>query len=75
MFDYNYEKKIQDLIDKFGLTRKEAEGFLSELRDSFELKQLFDDKKLRSILTLLTILFGLFIIMWLHNTLTKRKTG
>jgi Trk-type K+ transport system membrane component len=73
MFDFDHEKKIHDLMHKFGLTRREADGFLNESEDRFGLKQLWDDKKLRGILILLAILFGLIIIIWLYNKLTKKK--
>ena len=73
MFNFDYEKKIRDLTHKFGLTRQEAEGFLRESEDWFGLKQLFDDKKLRCILILLAVFFGVISVVWLYSKLVKNK--
>jgi len=73
MFDFDHEKKIRDMMHKFGLTRTEAEGFLKSSEGWFGLKQLFDNKKMRGVLILLSVLFSVIIIVWLYNKLTKKK--
>jgi hypothetical protein len=71
MFNFNYEKTILDLMQKFGLTRQEAEGFIKQSENLFGLKQLLSDKKIKRILTLIAILLGLLTLTWIYDKLTK----
>jgi len=63
----DYERELRDLIRRFGLTRKEAEGLLSQLNEN-----LASGKKLKILLVLFALLLFASIVIWLYNELTKR---
>ncbi|MDI6847237.1 MAG: hypothetical protein QMD23_03800 [Candidatus Bathyarchaeia archaeon] len=73
MFNFNYEKEIRELIRKFGLTRREAEGLLRKSEDWSEIKKFLNIKNLSFILILVAIVFGIFTIGRLFNELIKNE--
>ena len=73
MFDFDNEKKIRELVRKFNLTKKEAEGFLEHSKELFEIKRLSDRKKFKKILILLIILLGIILIIWLYDKHERPK--
>nr|MDO8091418.1 hypothetical protein [Candidatus Sigynarchaeota archaeon] len=58
IFNPKSEKIIRDLIRKFGLTKAEAEDFLKQSKDKFELK---------GILVLLAIIIGIIFVKCLYD--------
>jgi hypothetical protein len=63
----NYERELRNLIRRFGLTRREAEGLLSQLNET-----LASSEKPKILLVFLALLLFAFIVIWLYNELVKR---
>jgi len=63
----NYERELRNLIRRFGLTRREAEGLLSQLNET-----LASSEKPKILLVFLALLLIAFIGIWLCNELVKR---
>jgi hypothetical protein len=63
----NYERELRNLIRRFGLTRREAEGLLSQLNET-----LASSEKPKILLVFLALLLIAFIGIWLYNELVKR---
>jgi len=64
----NYERELRNLIRRFGLTRREAEGLLSQLNET-----LASSEKPKVLLVFLALLLIAFIGIWLYNELVKRS--
>lgn len=64
----NYERELRNLIRRFGLTRREAEGLLSQLNET-----LASSEKPKILLVFLALLLFAFIVIWLYNELVKRS--
>jgi hypothetical protein len=64
----NYERELRNLIRRFGLTRREAEGLLSQLNET-----LASSEKPKILLVFLALLLIAFIGIWLYNELVKRS--
>jgi hypothetical protein len=63
----NYERELRNLIRRFGLTRREAEGLLSQLNET-----LASSEKPKILLVFLALLLIAFIGIWFYNELVKR---
>jgi hypothetical protein len=64
----NYERELRNLIRRFGLTRREAEGLLSQLNET-----LASSEKPKILLVFLVLLLIAFIGIWFYNELVKRS--
>jgi hypothetical protein len=64
----NYERELRNLIRRFGLTRKEAEGLLSQLNETVG-----SGKRSKILLALLAFLLIVSIAIWFYNELVERS--
>jgi len=64
-FDFNYEEEIRRLIRKFGLTKEEAEGLMSQSYRLIRVEQLFKNKNFKIIAILIITIFFFVGIIWI----------
>jgi hypothetical protein len=72
---FEHEKRIRELIQKFGLTRKEAEGLFEESKEWTGIKNLFNKRNLSLTLILFAILACTSFVIWLFNELMKKENS